>query len=247
MTMTPDRFGELLFALTQRYQVISLVQVDAILASGCNSEDVLAITFDDSYGCNAVHAVPILQELRVPATFFVATGFIDTEHPMPHDAERGYADLPNFSSTQLRHMAKAGLSIESHTVTHIDFSGGVARDVMAFELEESRHRLQQITGTTVDRLAIPFGSRLHCTDSLVAAAAASGYRRLYAHFGGRNAVLTGGHVGLVLHRVCEVGGVGFVTGMIEGYAGWRSLFARRRLVTGDDSFHPMITSRQDAA
>jgi peptidoglycan/xylan/chitin deacetylase (PgdA/CDA1 family) len=35
------------------------------------------ITFDDGYANNATHALPILQELSLPACFFIATGFLD--------------------------------------------------------------------------------------------------------------------------------------------------------------------------
>ncbi len=40
----------------------------------------IAVTFDDGYADNALEALPILEEVGVPATFFVSTGNLDTMH-----------------------------------------------------------------------------------------------------------------------------------------------------------------------
>jgi peptidoglycan/xylan/chitin deacetylase (PgdA/CDA1 family) len=37
----------------------------------------LCITFDDGYADNYEHALPVLKRLRLPATFFIASGFLD--------------------------------------------------------------------------------------------------------------------------------------------------------------------------
>jgi peptidoglycan/xylan/chitin deacetylase (PgdA/CDA1 family) len=53
------------------------------------SRPAVAITFDDGYADNALEALPILEEVGAPATFFVSTGTIGTtEEFWWHDLER---------------------------------------------------------------------------------------------------------------------------------------------------------------
>src|SRR5690606_33047929 len=44
-----------------------------------------SITFDDGYADNAELALPVLSHWRLPATFFVTTGFIDSQTQAPWD------------------------------------------------------------------------------------------------------------------------------------------------------------------
>ena len=59
------------------FNVLPLEEAAAALAKGTLPERALAISFDDGYADNFAVALPILREHGLPATFFVATGFLD--------------------------------------------------------------------------------------------------------------------------------------------------------------------------
>jgi len=75
--MYAERFDRLLGMLKRAFCVVTLGQAVALQAAGRLPRRALAITFDDGYADNAEVALPILQRHRLPATFFVATGFLD--------------------------------------------------------------------------------------------------------------------------------------------------------------------------
>jgi peptidoglycan/xylan/chitin deacetylase (PgdA/CDA1 family)/CelD/BcsL family acetyltransferase involved in cellulose biosynthesis len=64
--------------LTRHFHLVSLDQ----LASGqlpCNGKRwSVAITFDDGYRDNFIHAFPFLQKIGIPATIFLTTGYIES-------------------------------------------------------------------------------------------------------------------------------------------------------------------------
>jgi peptidoglycan/xylan/chitin deacetylase (PgdA/CDA1 family) len=116
------------------------VSLEQALEQG-RREDV-AVTFDDGHATHYAEAFPILTRLGCTATFFVTTSLVGK---------------PNHASwAQLREMAAAGMSIQSHTDTHAFLSqldaGGVAR-----ELETSKSKLDDVMGRATISLALPGG------------------------------------------------------------------------------------------
>jgi peptidoglycan/xylan/chitin deacetylase (PgdA/CDA1 family) len=63
--------------LARHFEPMTISQAMERLAAGDLPARAVCITFDDGYADNALVALPILQRWKVPATFFVATGFLN--------------------------------------------------------------------------------------------------------------------------------------------------------------------------
>jgi peptidoglycan/xylan/chitin deacetylase (PgdA/CDA1 family) len=70
---TRDGFAEQVAFLARHCDVVPADDLDARSRRGRH----VAITFDDGYRDNHELALPVLRDLGLPATFFVATGFVD--------------------------------------------------------------------------------------------------------------------------------------------------------------------------
>lgn len=72
LAVSPANFFDQMRYLKENFPLVRLEQ-------GAVDKLAVAITFDDGYADNALEALPILEELQVPATFFVATDLIGTD------------------------------------------------------------------------------------------------------------------------------------------------------------------------
>src|SRR5438874_6071150 len=61
----------------ENFKVLALPEAVQRLRDDTLPKRALAITFDDGYADNYRVALPILKRLELPATFFIATGFLD--------------------------------------------------------------------------------------------------------------------------------------------------------------------------
>jgi len=73
LAVSPDNFRSHMEFLKQQFQIVRLEEEWSNL-----KEKAIVITFDDGYADNVHEALPILEELGVPATFFVSTAHIGT-------------------------------------------------------------------------------------------------------------------------------------------------------------------------
>lgn len=76
---TPDRavFDWQMALVKRHFNVLPLAEAGRLLQAGRLPARAACITFDDGYADNLTEAWPILNRHGLPATFFVATGFLD--------------------------------------------------------------------------------------------------------------------------------------------------------------------------
>jgi peptidoglycan/xylan/chitin deacetylase (PgdA/CDA1 family) len=127
------------------------------------------ITFDDGFQDCVDYAVPILQQHRFTAMFYLVAGLAGERSQWL--AARGLAfqllDWPT-----ARQLDVAGFACGSHTLTHPHLAALSTAECRA-ELRESRARLEEQLGHPIRDLAYPFGS---FDTNVRAIAAEAGYR-----------------------------------------------------------------------
>ena len=72
-------FRRLLVWMRARYEPLALA--DWLARAAPPARAAFAVTFDDGWADNAEHAFPVLRELGIPATVFLATGAVEDRTP----------------------------------------------------------------------------------------------------------------------------------------------------------------------
>jgi len=109
---------------------------------GKSEEKCVAITFDDGRSSDYEMAFPVLKRYGFVATFFVTVDWIGRER---------YVEW-----SQLKEMNRAGMSIQSHSLSH-PFLSDLGEDDLYRELNESRQLIERELNVPVDVLSIPGG------------------------------------------------------------------------------------------
>ena len=162
--------------LADRCAIVSLA--DAAQGRGLDSDGLnLVLTFDDGLKEHHTVAARILDELDLPATFFVPTGALDLVGEQAAEFSRsGLRRSRAFefmSSVDVHELAAhRSFAIGGHTFSHCDLGGTADLDA---ELVAPKRVLEELTGHPVLWFAYPFGSPTHVSASAVAAIRLAGY------------------------------------------------------------------------
>lgn len=79
MYVTPKSFRRQMAFLKKKFRIIPLSELMGRVRAGESVSGCCSITFDDGWQDNFDNAFPVLQDLGIPATVFLATAFIGTD------------------------------------------------------------------------------------------------------------------------------------------------------------------------
>ncbi|GAB4366761.1 MAG: hypothetical protein Kow0060_24310 [Methylohalobius crimeensis] len=152
----PERFRRhLKVLLGQGYRPVSLSRIESALAgSDTLPERAVAITFDDGHEDNHAFAFPILQEMNIPATVFLSTGYLEKTNAWM--AASGFPARPMLNWRQIEEMHRFGVAFGGHTVTHprlTELSDAKARE----EIEACKKIIEDRLGSACRHFAYPYG------------------------------------------------------------------------------------------
>lgn len=184
LTCRVDMFERYCKFFERFFHVVSLRYLIERMECHAPISRMLAVTFDDGYRDNYENAAPILSRLGLPATFFVATRFIGTDH-VPWWDQGLAVPQPWMTWDHVRSLSRSGFDIGAHTQTHVDLgvvSGRRARE----EILESRLELEAELSKTVDLFAYPYGRENQMTDENREIVKAADLRCCCSCFGGIN-------------------------------------------------------------
>ncbi len=154
LDLTRNRFSEQMAALAASGRATTLdAALDALAAPGPSPTqpaalDPVVVTFDDGTADFVDVAVPVLVEHGIPATLYVATGFVEEQREMPYGA-------PPVSWSGLRDAVDTGLvTIGSHTHTHALLDRATPEAVRR-ELDTANELIEDRVGVVAGHFAYP--------------------------------------------------------------------------------------------
>jgi glycosyltransferase involved in cell wall biosynthesis/peptidoglycan/xylan/chitin deacetylase (PgdA/CDA1 family) len=191
-TKPSEEFRKELAYLKSQYECISFAQLcDRLRSNKPMRRRAVVITFDDGYRDNFTKARPALKEAEVPATFFVATGFISAEREFAHDLralDRGdisTAHFPKLTWDDLRLMEAEGFEIGSHTINHTNMGSAEATKIDC-EVRESLAMLNRELGEKPRAFSFPWGKPQDLSGYAIEIARQAGYYSAVSAYGGAN-------------------------------------------------------------
>jgi peptidoglycan/xylan/chitin deacetylase (PgdA/CDA1 family) len=131
-------------------------------------ERATLLTFDDGYQSMRTVTLPCLQRLTLPAVLFVPTDYVGKKNSFDADTE---PEEMVCDWHELAELERAGISVQSHGVSHRAFSG-IGPEEQRNEIERSKAILESRLGKTINCFAYPYG------DTGTSPEAATGYLKL---------------------------------------------------------------------
>ncbi len=184
-TISTVRFRRQIAWLRERFDIVSLEELQRRIAAGVNDRPTACITFDDGYADNCRIALPWLMDEKIPFTYFVSTLHMQLGKPFSHDIAAG-RPLPPNSIEQIQELAAAGVELGAHTRTHADLGKLQSQQQLRDEIVGSKEDLEAILGQPVRYFAFPFGLPENMSTAAFRIAYQAGFQGVCSAYGGYN-------------------------------------------------------------
>jgi len=138
-------------ALLGSYEIVPVR--DLMRRTGEGGTGIAAVTFDDGYRDCYEQVFPIMQELSIPFSVFVTSGFVENGW---WNLSAEYRMLPALTWPQILEMQRNGVTIGCHTHSHCRWSSQSTEDLRR-DLRKSKQITEDRTGGEVTTFAYPYG------------------------------------------------------------------------------------------
>jgi len=162
LTVAPEAFRrQLVFLLNRGWKAVPLaVQMPP---------RTFAITFDDGFYDNYRWALPVLEELKLSATIFLAAGYVGTPDLLPRYTNPAQDRFLTWE--EVREMAGHGISFGAHGLRHERLPLLDEKEARRV-IHESRRIIEEHSGISVSFFCYPYGA---LTKRVVAYVREAGY------------------------------------------------------------------------
>jgi len=153
-----NMFDKVMWSIQQYYNSVPLQFIIDRLHKGKKiTPKTIAITFDDGYRDNLLYAAPILKKYNIPATFFVTSGYINTQRIFPWD-EASDISHPIMTWEEVRELQWMGFEIGAHTINHVNLDK-ISESKTIQEISQCKKQIEDQVKAPVTTIAIPFGRK----------------------------------------------------------------------------------------
>ena len=192
-------FEELMREIRSNFNPTPLQDVTERIKNGKRLDPkTVVITFDDDYKDTFLNAVPVLLRYNIPATFFITSGYINSDKIYPWNGEKK-SRYPLMDWEDVKELVRLGFEIGAHTINHHSLAK-IPLFTAREEIIRSKGEIENKIQKEVNAFAYPFGRKDSITAEVLQIVKEAGYKCCCSAYGGK---VTEQSDPYNLFRICE--------------------------------------------